>query len=103
MVILEDLSDDEQITKVAVEIKGGTDQSNVHNRAGEAEKSHQKVKDVAGDFWTIISLKGTNLDRLKEESPTTRRWFDVTEIMSGRGPTWNDFRNRLAIAIGVPL
>jgi hypothetical protein len=30
--------------KVAIEIKGGTDKSNAHNRAGEAEKSHQKAK-----------------------------------------------------------
>src|SRR5688572_19758329 len=30
--------------KVAIEIKGGTDRSNAHNRAGEAEKSHQKAR-----------------------------------------------------------
>jgi hypothetical protein len=30
--------------KVAIEIKGGTDKSNAHNRAGEAEKSHQKAR-----------------------------------------------------------
>ena len=30
--------------KVAIEIKGGTDVSNAHNRAGEAEKSHQKAR-----------------------------------------------------------
>jgi hypothetical protein len=29
---------------VAVEIKGGKDYSNIHNRIGEAEKSHQKAK-----------------------------------------------------------
>jgi hypothetical protein len=29
---------------VAVEIKGGQDCSNIHNRIGEAEKSHQKAK-----------------------------------------------------------
>ena len=30
--------------RVAIEVKGGTDVSNAHNRAGEAEKSHQKAK-----------------------------------------------------------
>jgi hypothetical protein len=30
--------------KVSIEIKGGTDISNIHNRIGEAEKSHQKAK-----------------------------------------------------------
>jgi XcyI restriction endonuclease len=29
---------------LAIEIKGGTDISNAHNRAGEAEKSHRKAK-----------------------------------------------------------
>lgn len=29
---------------VAIEIKGGTDYSNVHNRIGEAEKSHRKAR-----------------------------------------------------------
>jgi XcyI restriction endonuclease len=33
----------EMRNKVAIEIKGGTDYSNAHNRAGEAEKSHQKA------------------------------------------------------------
>lgn len=45
--------------KVAIEIKGGTDRSNAHNRAGEAEKSHQKAKNDLGfiDFWTIITKR----------------------------------------------
>ena len=30
--------------RVAIEVKGGTDASNAHNRAGEAEKSHLKSK-----------------------------------------------------------
>lgn len=36
--------DDVPRPKVAIEIKGGTDRSNAHNRAGEAEKSHQNAK-----------------------------------------------------------
>ena len=45
-------------------IKGGTDKSNAHNRAGEAEKSHQKARQQ--DFrecWTLIYKKG--LDEAK--------------------------------------
>lgn len=58
--------------KVAIEIKGGTDVSNTHNRAGEAEKSHQKAKKLGfRDFWTIISKAGLNVEKLKHESPTT--------------------------------
>ena len=59
--------------KVAIEIKGGTDVSNAHNRAGEAEKSHQKAK-VQGfrEFWTVIAKKGLNVQTLQAESPTTQ-------------------------------
>ena len=58
--------------KVAIEVKGGTDVSNVHNRAGEAEKSHQKAKKSGfPEFWTIISKQGLNLPKLQSESPTT--------------------------------
>lgn len=40
---------------VSIEIKGGTDRSNVHNRIGEAEKSHQKAKKLGFlEFWTIL-------------------------------------------------
>jgi hypothetical protein len=67
--------------KVAIEIKGGTDKSNAHNRAGEAEKSHRKAKaEGFNDFWTVIAKKGLNLEKLKSESPTTNRWFDVSQV-----------------------
>jgi hypothetical protein len=62
--------------KIAVEVKGGTDVSNVHNRAGEGEKSHQKVKKSGyPEFWTIISKQGSSLSKLQSESPTTNHWF----------------------------
>ena len=54
--------------KLAIEIKGGTDKSNAHNRAGEAEKSHQKARHQ--DFrecWTLIFKKGLNEAKLKRE------------------------------------
>ena len=44
---------------LAIEIKGGTDVSNAHNRAGDAEKSHRKAKKQDfRDYWTIVSLAG---------------------------------------------
>jgi len=54
--------------KVAIEIKGGTDISNAHNRVGETEKSHQKAKKQGfRDFWTLISKSGLSMAKLKEE------------------------------------
>lgn len=86
---------------VALEIKGGTDRSNAHNRAGEAEKSHQKVKAQARDFWTLIATKGVRKAQLAVESPTTKRWFDVAEVLARDGADWEKFRNSIHGAIGI--
>jgi hypothetical protein len=90
--------------KVAIEIKGGTDISNAHNRAGEAEKSHQKAKKQGfGYFWTLISKSGLSMDKLKQESPTTNSWFDVAQVLAREGDDWKDFRSRFAGETGIPL
>lgn len=90
--------------KVAIEIKGGTDISNAHNRAGEAEKSHQKAKNQGfRDFWTLISKAGLNVEKLKSESPTTNSWFDVAQVLAREGTDWNEFSSRFADAAGIPL
>jgi XcyI restriction endonuclease len=95
---------DQEHHKVAIEVKGGTDVSNVHNRAGEAEKSHQKAKKVGfPEFWTIISKHGLDLSKLQSESPTTNRWFDVAQVLARNGSDWDDFRQRLASACGIPV
>src|ERR1019366_4049380 len=90
--------------RVAIEVKGGTDVSNAHNRAGEAEKSHQKARRFGfPEFWTIISKRGLELSKLQAESQTTNHWFDVAEVLARRGPDWDDFRQRLAGVCGIPL
>lgn len=90
--------------KVAIEIKGGTDRSNAHNRAGEAEKSHQKAKKEGfRDFWTIIAKKGLDVGKLRAESPTTNSWFDVAQILGRQGADWNDFCSRMADVVGIPM
>jgi hypothetical protein len=89
--------------KVALEIKGGTDMSNVHNRAGEAEKSHQKAKaEGFRDFWTIILKKGLSIDKLRSESPTTNSWFDAAQVLGREGTDWEEFRTRVAGEVGIP-
>lgn len=104
-----DVSIQEQVenrihSKVAIEVKGGTDVSNAHNRAGEAEKSHLKAKQKGFvEFWTIISKTGLEMYKLAQESQTTNRWFDVTELLAREGKDWEDFRQRFAGAVGIPL
>jgi hypothetical protein len=90
--------------KVAIEIKGGTDISNAHNRAGEAEKLHLKAKKQNfRDYWTLISKAGLSMDKLRQESPTTGSWFDVAEVLARDGDDWNEFKSRFAGEAGIPL
>lgn len=89
---------------LAIEIKGGTDVSNAHNRAGEAEKSHRKAKKQDfRDHWTIISLAGLDRTMLEQESPTTNSWFDVAQLLAREGNDWEEFRSRFAGAVGIPI
>jgi hypothetical protein len=90
--------------KVAIEIKGGSDVSNAHNRAGEAEKSHQKAKkDGFRDYWTMISKAGLSVAKLRSESPTTNDWFDVAQVLGREGEDWDQFKSRFADAAGIPV
>jgi hypothetical protein len=90
--------------KLAIEVKGGTDNSNVHNRAGEAEKSHQKARKAGfPEFWTIISTQGLDLRKLRAESPTTNHWFNIAEVLARKGQDWDKFRQRIAAIVSIPL
>ena len=103
-VCVQEQVEDRIHSKVAIEVKGGTDVSNAHNRAGEAEKSHLKAKQKGfKDFWTIISKTTLDMGKLRQESQTTTEWFDVTELLGRKGKDWQDFRQRLAGAVGIPL
>jgi hypothetical protein len=90
--------------KVAIEIKGGTDRSNAYNRAGEAEKSHQKAKGHGfHQCWTIIAKKGIELKKLETGSPTTNAWFDAAQVLGREGEDWEEFRLQLSGQVGIPL
>lgn len=90
--------------EIAIEIKGGADTSNEHNRTGEAEKSHLKAKGQGyKDFWTIIRTKQMNMTVAKIESPTTRLWFDTAQVGGREGTDWHRFRREIASTLGIPL
>jgi hypothetical protein len=86
---------------VSVEIKGGTDASNIHNRLGEAEKSHQKAKNRGFfEFWTILNVV-VDQTLASRESPTTTQFFDLSKIV-GRGTAESKrFRETLASLLGL--
>ncbi|MBP8952414.1 MAG: XcyI family restriction endonuclease, partial [Armatimonadetes bacterium] len=65
---------------VSMEIKGGTDASNIHNRLGEAEKSHQKARGRRfREFWTLVRCDIAD-DEARRESPTTSHFFHIDRL-----------------------
>jgi hypothetical protein len=88
--------------KIAIEVKAGQDFSNIHNRIGEAEKSHQKAK-ARGfvECWTVVNVDAVDLAMAKQESPSTNRFYRLSAIQSGTGPEYADFRDRLLVLAGI--
>lgn len=87
---------------VSMEIKGGTDVSNLHNRLGEAEKSHAKSKRKGyTEFWTLIRFKGFDLKKAQVESPTTTHFFDIDKIVDPESEEGKMFRERLRAVVGI--
>ena len=86
---------------VSIEIKGGSDVSNIHNRIGEAEKSHQKAKkEGCNEFWTILKAV-FDPDTAQSESPTTSRFFNLDMIRKDDSPEHQEFRAVLTSLIGI--
>lgn len=89
---------------VAVEVKGGKDFSNVHNRIGEAEKSHQKARsNHYTECWTVVNVDKINLVMAKKESPSTDRFCRISDLMAGSGSGYEDFRDRVVSLTGIPV
>lgn len=87
---------------LAIEIKGGTDGSNIHNRLGEAEKSHLKAKQRGySEFWTIKN-SAVDSNVAAGESPTTNQFFDLEDIVNPEHGEWERFRGQLASRLGLP-
>jgi len=88
---------------LAIEVKGGTDVSNAHNRLGEAEKSHLKAKaNGYTDLWTITNVAGLSDGIRRRESPTTTAFYDLRDIMGRQGEAYEDFREKLLQKLRLP-
>lgn len=87
---------------IAIEVKGGKDYSNIHNRLGEAEKSHQKARRIGyTECWTVINVNQLSIDLAKKESPTTDRFYLLTSLVSEEGTEYEDFKNRIISLTGI--
>lgn len=100
--IIEELDSRTTKKSLAVEVKGGEDYSNIHNRIGEAEKSHQKAKGEGfTEFWTIVNVNGLDMNMAKKESPTTDRFYHLSDLEDRNSADYRDFKLRISAIIGV--
>jgi len=87
---------------VAIEIKGGRDYSNIHNRIGEAEKSHQKAKKQGYvECWTMVGVLDLDMALARRESPSTDRFYLIENITEKGGTEFEDFRENLLSRVGI--
>lgn len=87
---------------VAIEVKAGSDFSNIHNRIGEAEKSHQKAKGNGFvECWTIVNVDNTDMAKLERESPSTNRFYRISDLVAAQGGEYQDFLDRVTSLTGI--
>lgn len=102
IVIKEELAKDKYRNLVAIEVKGGQDYSNIHNRVGEAEKSHQKAKkDGYIECWTIVNVGRVAIDVLQKESPTTNKFYRISELINRNSAEYKDFSLQILSIAGI--
>jgi len=81
---------------VAIEIKSGTDVSNIHNRIGEAEKIHQKARQRGyTECWTVTNVARLDMTKAKSESPSTDRFYSLGHLIEMAGEEYEDFKRRI--------
>jgi hypothetical protein len=97
------LEDGSYRNRIAIEVKGGTDFSNIHNRLGEAEKSHQKAKGEGfTQFWTVINVAANIEPSLwQRETPTTNELFYLEQITDTRSGEYVRFKEYLVSELGI--
>lgn len=102
IIIKEELSPKSYRNILAIEVKAGQDFSNIHNRVGEAEKSHQKAKsDGYTECWTVINVDKVEVNALKRESPTTNRFYKISTLNSKFGHEYEEFKHLIMSFTGI--
>ncbi len=87
---------------IAMEIKGGTDFSNIHNRLGEAEKSHQKARaNGYTECWTVVNVERLDVSLARQESPSTDRFYRLSQLMRANSEEYQDFKERIFSLTGI--
>ncbi|MCC4593986.1 XcyI family restriction endonuclease, partial [Xanthomonas campestris pv. cannae] len=86
-----------------IEDKSGTDVSNIHNRIGEAEKSHQNARQRGfTECWTVVNVGRLDMVKARSESPSTDRFYSLTALSLRAGDEYADFRRRVLSLTAIP-
>lgn len=102
IVIREKLAPETYRNLVAIEVKGGQDYSNIHNRVGEAEKSHQKAKKNGYvECWTVVNVDRINTDMAHKESPTTNKFYHISQLLDRKSAEYRDFSLQILSIVGI--
>ena len=102
IVIREELAPETYKNLVAIEVKGGQDYSNIHNRVGEAEKSHQKAKkDGYVECWTVVNVDRVDMDMVCKESPTTNKFYRISKLLDQTSAEYLDFSLQIRSIVGI--
>ncbi|MCL1814115.1 MAG: XcyI family restriction endonuclease, partial [Treponema sp.] len=104
IVIREEIGENRYRNIVAIEVKGGKDFSNIHNRVGEAEKSHQKAKQFGYvECWTVVNVDRIDIEMAKRESPSTNSFYVISKLISEKGNEYQDFKERIISLTGIKV
>ncbi|MCI8538628.1 MAG: XcyI family restriction endonuclease [Oscillospiraceae bacterium] len=102
IVIREELAPETYRNLVAIEVKGGQDYSNIHNRVGEAEKSHQKAKkDGYIECWTVVNVDRIDIEMARKESPATNKFYRISELLNQTSAEYRDFSLQILSIAGI--
>ncbi|MCL4502309.1 MAG: XcyI family restriction endonuclease [Deltaproteobacteria bacterium] len=87
----------------AIEIKGGGDSSNIYNRIGEAEKSHEAARDSGfHHLWTIVRAAfNENTLRLKYPNLRTTQFFNLEMLTDNTSKEYQRFRELFCSLISI--
>jgi hypothetical protein len=103
IIIREEMARQHYRNVVAIEVKSGTDASNIHNRIGEAEKSHQKARKRGfTECWTIVNVDRLDMVKARGESPSTDRFYSLASLLPRIGDEYDDFRRRVLSLTAIP-
>jgi hypothetical protein len=104
IVIREEIGKNHYRNIVAIEVKGGRDFSNIHNRVGEAEKSHQKAKQNGYvECWTVVNVDRIDIETAKKESPSTNKFYIISQLVSAKGNEYQDFKENIISLTGIKI